>query len=138
MKENIIEKLFKTQNKIEKSWNNEIFKSYWITINIYRLFKIIDNWLSEISEIKKISNESWASLTQKIQKLEKLWLIKRKLHKYDKRKWIFEISKNWKEFEEKINKEINEYTNNLFINISEREIEKFSLILDKINKNINL
>jgi len=113
MKKNLIEHLFKIQNKIEKNWNEKIFKKFWISINNYRLFKIIYNWKNEITKIKKISNETWASLTQKIQKLEKKWFIKRKAHKLDKRKWLFFISKAWEKFEKEISKEINIMTNSL-------------------------
>ena len=80
LEKKIIEDFFCLHNSLVHLVNQQIFKKYHLTLNLYMTLQMVYKGIGNINEMRKFINESPASLGKKINKLEMLGFVTRSLN----------------------------------------------------------
>ena len=131
----IIEKIIYLAWKIEKFWENQVFKPNNITVLQFNILGVIlaDN-AKTINDIKKKLIVSAPSVSQVLNRMEKKSLIKRVYGKWDRREVYIEITDKWVQTYNNVNKQYIELADKKMKKLSIEDKKKLLELLEKLEK----
>lgn len=124
--------MFKTVSRIE-SIGNEILSPFDLTVKQFALLSKIHNGITTSRELTKQWGGKKSAMAQILKQLEDKKYITRKVNSSDKRIWYFSLTKIGTEKIGTIFPLYKSFLEDLYVNISDKEIAQLESTLSKFN-----